>query len=118
MSTQTEKLGLFKYDPVADKEEFTKFDVIGYCERLKIWKNKSIFFKVLVRRKWTKNKVNKQDVYDYLTTIPKGKVVTYGTIAEYLVASALGVKESNNSDYWALYDVDYKVGDKWDKAIV
>lgn len=26
----------------------------------------------------------KQKVYDYLKTIPKGKVVTYGQIAEYL----------------------------------
>lgn len=28
--------------------------------------------------------IDKQMVYDYLTTIPKGKVVTYGQIAEYL----------------------------------
>lgn len=28
--------------------------------------------------------IDKQRVYDYLTTIPKGKVVTYGTIADYL----------------------------------
>ena len=26
----------------------------------------------------------KEEVYKYLTTIPKGKVVTYGQIAEYL----------------------------------
>ena len=32
----------------------------------------------------TKQRVEKQKVYDYLTTIPKGKVVTYGQIAEYL----------------------------------
>ena len=31
-----------------------------------------------------KKHVNKQLVYDYLTHIPKGKVVTYGQIAEYL----------------------------------
>lgn len=31
-----------------------------------------------------KNRINKQLVYDYLTCIPKGKVVTYGQIAEYL----------------------------------
>lgn len=28
--------------------------------------------------------IDKQTVYDYLTTIPKGKVVTYGQIGEYL----------------------------------
>ncbi|MBE5936231.1 MAG: hypothetical protein E7262_10710 [Lachnospiraceae bacterium] len=33
-------------------------------------------------------------------------------MAEYIVASALGVKKSNNCDYWALYDVDYKNGNK------
>lgn len=31
----------------------------------------------------SKEKMSKQKVYEYLTTIPKGKVVTYGTIAEY-----------------------------------
>lgn len=31
-----------------------------------------------------KRRVEKQMVYDYLATIPKGKVVTYGQIAEYL----------------------------------
>lgn len=31
-----------------------------------------------------KKHIDKQSVYDYLTTIPKGKVVTYGAIAEYL----------------------------------
>ena len=31
-----------------------------------------------------KKHVNKQSVYEYLATIPKGKVVTYGQIAEYL----------------------------------
>ena len=31
-----------------------------------------------------KKPVNKQLIYDYLTRIPKGKVVTYGQIAEYL----------------------------------
>lgn len=30
------------------------------------------------------NHINPQIVYDYLTTIPKGEVVTYGEIAEYL----------------------------------
>lgn len=28
--------------------------------------------------------IDKQAVYDFLTTIPKGKVVTYGQIGEYL----------------------------------
>lgn len=31
-----------------------------------------------------KTHMQKQKVYDYLATIPKGKVVTYGQIAEYL----------------------------------
>ena len=31
-----------------------------------------------------KKQINKQEVYDYLTGIPKGKVVTYGQIATYL----------------------------------
>ncbi len=30
------------------------------------------------------NKLNKQDVYNYLRQIPKGKVVTYGMIATHL----------------------------------
>ncbi len=30
------------------------------------------------------SKINKQEVYDYLRTIPKGKVVTYGMIARHL----------------------------------
>ncbi len=29
-------------------------------------------------------KIRKQAVYDYLTQIPKGKVVTYGTVARHL----------------------------------
>ncbi len=29
-------------------------------------------------------KINKQDVYDYLTKIPRGKIATYGSIAEHL----------------------------------
>lgn len=29
-------------------------------------------------------KINKQDVYEYLTQIPKGKVVTYGMVAQHL----------------------------------
>lgn len=29
-------------------------------------------------------KIDKQEVYDFLTRIPKGKVVTYGMIGEYL----------------------------------
>ena len=31
-----------------------------------------------------RRKIDKQLVYEYLTRIPKGKVVTYGQIAEYL----------------------------------
>ena len=31
-----------------------------------------------------KKQINKQEIYEYLTTIPKGKVVTYGQIACYL----------------------------------
>ncbi len=31
-----------------------------------------------------KSKINRQVVYEYLTTIPRGRVVTYGMIAEYL----------------------------------
>ena len=31
-----------------------------------------------------KKRVDKKIVYEYLTTIPKGKVVTYGQIAEFL----------------------------------
>ena len=31
-----------------------------------------------------KRKVDKQAVYEYLATIPKGKVVTYGQIAKFL----------------------------------
>ena len=31
-----------------------------------------------------KTKIDKQMVYDYLTAIPKGKVVTYGQIAAFL----------------------------------
>ena len=31
-----------------------------------------------------KKRLNKQEIYDYLTTIPEGKVVTYGQIGEFL----------------------------------
>ena len=31
-----------------------------------------------------KKQINKQEIYEYLTTIPKGKVVTYAQIAKHL----------------------------------
>ncbi len=44
----------------------------------------------------------KQKVYDYLTTIPRGKVVTYGQIAEHLgnrkLARVVGNILHNNPD--------------------
>lgn len=44
----------------------------------------------------------KEKVYDFLITIPKGKVVTYGQIAEYLgnkkLARAVGNILHNNPD--------------------
>ena len=53
----------------------------------------------------------KQKVYDYLRTIPKGKVVTYGQIAKDLgrpkAARAIGNILHNNQD--TLYYPCYKV---------
>ncbi len=44
----------------------------------------------------------KEEVYEFLTKIPKGKVVTYGQIAEYLgnkkLARAIGNILHNNPD--------------------
>ena len=44
----------------------------------------------------------KEKVYEFLTTVPKGKVVTYGQIAEYLgnkkLARAVGNILHNNPD--------------------
>ena len=36
-----------------------------------------------------KPKINKQQVYEYLAAIPRGKVVTYGQIAQYLGSNNL-----------------------------
>ena len=55
-------------------------------------------------REWEKNreKTMKQKVYDFLLTIPKGKVATYGQIAEYLgnkkLARVIGNILHNNPD--------------------
>ena len=43
----------------------------------------------VTKRKNVKRKVDKQVVYEYLATIPKGKVVTYGQIAKFLGNSNL-----------------------------
>ena len=56
----------------------------------------------------------KQEVYEYLRTIPKGKVVTYGTIAKALgrpkAARAVGNILHNNND--PIYYPCYKVVDR------
>lgn len=56
----------------------------------------------------------KQEVYEFLRTIPKGKVVTYKTIAEALgrpkAARAIGNILHNNTD--PIYYPCYKVVDR------
>ena len=44
-------------------------------------------------------KNDKQIIYEYLTVIPKGKVVTYGQIAEFLGNKALA-RSVGNLIYW------------------
>ena len=56
-------------------------------------------------------KINKQLVYEYLTRIPKGKVVTYGQIAEFLgnknLARTVGniLHENPDGDKYPCYKV-------------
>ena len=66
-----------------------------------------IIIALLKKRKMRKgmsimSKVNSQKVYDFLTKIPVGKVVTYGDIAEYLgnknLAQTVGNILHNNPD--------------------
>ena len=58
-----------------------------------------------------KRKVDKQVVYEYLTIIPKGKVVTYGQIAKFLgnpnLARTVGniLHENPDGDKYPCYKV-------------
>lgn len=58
-----------------------------------------------------KAKIDKQTVYDFLATIPKGKVVTYGQIATYLgnanYARTVGniLHENPNGEKYPCYKV-------------
>ena len=58
-----------------------------------------------------RRKIDKQLVYEYLTRIPKGKVVTYGQIAEYLgnkhLAQTVGniLHENPDGDTYPCYKV-------------
>ena len=63
------------------------------------------------KRKNVKRKVDKQVVYEYLATIPKGKVVTYGQIAKFLGNSNLArtvgniLHENPDGDKYPCYKV-------------
>ena len=56
-------------------------------------------------------KIDKQSIYEYLTIIPKGKVVTYGQIAEFLgsinYARCVGniLHENTDGDKYPCYKV-------------
>lgn len=58
-----------------------------------------------------KRKVNKQEVFEFLTKIPKGKVVTYGMVAEYLgdksLARTVGniLKDNPDAEKYPCYKV-------------
>ena len=63
------------------------------------------------KRKNVKRKVDKQAVYEYLTAIPKGRVVTYGQIAKFLGDSNLArtvgniLHENPDGDKYPCYKV-------------
>ena len=65
----------------------------------------------VTKRKNVKRKVDKQVVYEYLATIPKGKVVTYGQIAKFLgnpnLARTVGniLHENPDGDKYPCYKV-------------
>ena len=65
----------------------------------------------VTKRKNVKRKVDKQVVYEYLATIPKGKVVTYGQIAKFLGNSNLArtvgniLHENPDGDKYPCYKV-------------
>ena len=65
----------------------------------------------VTKRKNVKRKVDKQVVYEYLATIPKGKVVTYGQIAKFLgnpnLARTVGniLHENPDGDKYTCYKV-------------
>ena len=65
----------------------------------------------VAKRKNVKRKVDKQVVYEYLATIPKGKVVTYGQIAKFLGNSNLArtvgniLHENPDGDKYPCYKV-------------
>lgn len=66
---------------------------------------------IVTKRKNVKRKVDKQVVYEYLATIPKGKVVTYGQIAKFLGNSNLArtvgniLHENPDGDKYPCYKV-------------
>lgn len=65
----------------------------------------------VTKRKNVKRKVDKQVVYEYLATIPKGKVVTYGQVAKFLgnqnLARTVGniLHENPDGDKYPCYKV-------------
>ena len=65
----------------------------------------------VTKRQNVKRKVDKQVVYEYLATIPKGKVVTYGQIAKFLGNSNLArtvgniLHENPDGDKYPCYKV-------------
>ena len=65
----------------------------------------------VTKRKNVKRKVDKQVVYEYMATIPKGKVVTYGQIAKFLGNSNLArtvgniLHENPDGDKYPCYKV-------------
>ena len=65
----------------------------------------------VTKRKNVKRKVDKQVIYEYLATIPKGKVVTYGQIAKFLgnpnLARTVGniLHENPDGDKYPCYKV-------------
>ena len=65
----------------------------------------------VTKRQNVKRKVDKQVVYEYLATIPKGKIVTYGQIAKFLGNSNLArtvgniLHENPDGDKYPCYKV-------------